>query len=130
MITLINSFSPNMLGQNRMTMEWTPVSLREVQVILEQESHQSYMGQYNVANIFGRMTGQEIKVNRKPYYVHPNDVIIQVQYIGPYFDDDADQLPEGGRIIYWKIVPLNLRSSFQADGNHYMVHSTKGVSYV
>ena len=43
MITLINSFSPNMLSQSRMTLEWTPISIREIETLLEQESFQSYI---------------------------------------------------------------------------------------
>lgn len=90
---------------------------------MEEESYQSYMGQANVANIFGRMTGQEIKVNRKPYYVHPNDVIIQVQYIGPYFDDSATELPESGRFAYWKIQPIELKASFKVGETHILTHT-------
>lgn len=127
MITFINSFSPNMLGQNRMTLEWEPISLKGIQSILEDEPFQSFMGQYNVANIFGTMIGHELKVNRKPYYVHPNDVIIQVQYIGPYFDDDAKEIPEGGRIIYWKITPLEIKSTFKDSSNTYMTYLKRGA---
>jgi len=125
MITLINSFSPNMLGQNRMTLEWTPVSLRDIQVLLERETHQSYMGQYNVANVFGKMINQEIKVNRKPYYIHPNDTVIQVPYIGPYFDDDYEDIPDGGRIIYWQIQPLDLKTTFLDNQKSYMTYCKK-----
>ena len=127
MITLINSFSPNMLAQTRMTLEWTPLSFKGVQSFLEDKAYQSFMGQYNVANIFGKMLNMEIKVNRKPYYVHPNDMIIQVQYIGPYFEDDAESIPEAGKIIYWRIDPLELRSTFKDSDNVYMTHSKKGI---
>ena len=127
MITLINSFSPNMLSQSRMTLEWTPISIREIEALLEQESFQSYMGQYNVANYFSLLVGKEININRKPYYIHPNDVVIQVQYIGPYFEDDAQKLPDAGRIIYWKIEPLELKASFQDGNRTYMTHLKKGV---
>lgn len=112
MITLINSFSPNMLGQGRVTLEWTPISLRDIQRGIEDEGFCSFMGQANVANIFSKMIEEEILVNRKPYYIHPNDTIMQVQYIGPYFDDDALELPEGGRFAYWKIKPIELKSTF------------------
>ena len=97
MITFINSFSPNMLSQSRMTLEWTPVSIREIESLLEVETFQSYMGQYNVANYFGKSLNREIPVNRKPYYIHPNDIVIQVQYIGPFFEDDAQKLPDAGK---------------------------------
>lgn len=126
MITLINSFSPNMLGQNRMTLEWTPVSIHDIQLLLERETYQSYMGQYNVANVFGKMINQEVKVNRKPYYIHPNDTVIQVQYIGPYFDDDAETIPDGGRIIYWQIQPLDLKTTFYDNQKTYMTYCKKG----
>ncbi len=127
MITLINSFSPNMLSQSRMTLEWTPISIREIESMLEEETFQSYMGQYNVANYFGKLLNREINVNRKPYYIHPNDIVIQVQYIGPFFEDDAHKLPEAGKIIYWKIEPLELKSSFQDGKKSYLTHLKKGV---
>ena len=115
MITFINSFSPNMLLQHRAYLEWTPISLREIQNAMDQEGFSSHMGQSNVANIFSVMTGHTVRVNRKPYHLHRNDTIIQVQYVGPYFDDQDLDLPENGKLVYWKIRPMELKSSFKVN---------------
>jgi len=123
MITLINSFSPNMLLQSRVTLDWSPTSLKEIQRLMEEHSYQSYMGQANVANIFSRMTGMDVPVNRKPYYIRTDDLVIQVQYIGPYFDDSATELPESGRFAYWKIQPIELKASFRIGQTHILTHT-------
>ena len=73
------------------------------------------MGQANVANVFSVMTGYSVIVNRKPYYLHRNDTIIQVQYVGPYFDENDTKLPENRRLTYWRIMPMELKISFKGN---------------
>ena len=123
MIILINSFSPNMLGQTRAYLEWTPISLSEIISLLGEESFTSHMGQANVANVFSIMTGFLVRVNRKPYYLHRNDTIIQVQYIGPYFDENDTKLPENGRLTYWRIRPMELKNSFKVSNTEILTLS-------
>jgi len=123
MITLINSFSPNMLGQSRVTLDWSPTSFKEVQRLMEEESFQSFIGQANVAKLFSQMTGMNVQVNRKPYHIRNSDLVIQIQYIGPYFDDNSKELPKGGKLAYWRIQPIELRASFRIGDTHILTHS-------
>jgi septum formation inhibitor MinC len=90
---------------------------------MEEESFQSFMGQANVANLFSQMTGMSVQVNRKPYHIRTSDLVIQVQYIGPYFDDNSKELPQGGRLAYWRIQPIELRASFRIGDTHILTHS-------
>lgn len=90
---------------------------------MEEESFQSFMGQANVANLFSQMTGMSVQVNRKPYHIRTSDLVIQVQYIGPYFDDNSKELPKGGKLAYWRIQPIELRASFRIGDTHILTHS-------
>lgn len=125
MITFINAFSPNMLGQSRMTLEFSPITLSEIVHLMEGRAFQSYMGQLNIARIFSDYVNQEVRVNRRPYRIHNNDTVIQVQYLGPFMEEEETSLPEGGRFQYWKITPMELKSEFSDGDNQFLTYARR-----
>jgi hypothetical protein len=114
-----------MLGHSRMTLEYAPTTLNEIINFLENQPHQSYMGQGNVARIFSEYINRDIRVNRRPYRIHNSDLIIQIQYLGPFMEEEESYLPEGGRFLYWKISPLELKTEFSDGNNQYLTFSKK-----
>lgn len=117
MIILVNSFSPNMLKQQQTALEFTPMTIRQVDDLIDEYGFQSYLSQQNVLNVYQAFSSfkGEISINRKPYYLRMDDTVIQLQYVGPYFSDDSYELPENGKLFFWKIKPLEYKTSMKID---------------
>ena len=83
MIILVNSFSPNMLKQQQTALEFTPMTIRQVDDLIDEYGFQSYLSQQNVLNVYQAFSSfrGEIHINRKPYYLRMDDTVIQLQYV-------------------------------------------------
>lgn len=131
-LVFLNTFSMNMLGKREAAIQYQPVSLNRLAKLIEGTNGEnvSHISQAQICIILtDKLEGVcpdlrgklWIKPSKAPYYINPEDTIIQIQYIGPFIEGHS--MPKHGSFLYWEITPMIKMSSFQdKDGNTYTTY--------
>ena len=64
----------------------------------------SVVGHADTANLFSKLLGREVEVNRISVSLKPGDTLIVGQYSGPRLPEGTAVLPEGAAITWKKVV--------------------------
>ena len=97
---LLNAFSLSMLTLPA-SAQFTEVSAAEAAEMAR--SLTSAVGHADTAGLFATLLGQDVPVNRVSVSLHPGQVALVGQYIGPRLQEGATTLPEGARVAWVKV---------------------------
>jgi len=104
MFILTNSFSINMLSGS-MNVEFYKISLSMAVDLLKEYGFSSAVGHQDTANLFSNILDLDVPMNRSTVVLDQNTALIVGQYSGPRLPEGCTTLPDGARIIWWKVQP-------------------------
>jgi hypothetical protein len=109
MVYLCNAFSLNMLiNPKDVSVQIKEVSSSEVSDALTNGKLTSAVGHADTARVFSSILGADVQANRCNVELNHSDECYVGQYIGPRLPEGATQLPEGAKILWYRIkVTIN-----------------------
>lgn len=105
-IILTNAFSLNMISTD-CDLQVRMVDVDDVKALLKDKPFTSAVGHDDVAKIISNMLGINVPMNRITLDLQPDDVVIVGQYKGPRLQPGATKLPDGAKIVFFKIIINN-----------------------
>lgn len=108
MLYVVNAFSLNMLKENCKldckTIEQDEAKKLWVSPDSKLTGAKSAIGHKDMAKIVGDALGTVIAENRISVKVSLGDVLLVAQYTGPRLPEGITVLPDGAKIVWWKVV--------------------------
>ena len=99
-----NAFSLNMLTNDKeRVMDMKPITLEEFTQEIKEGGWESSVGHGDMASLLSEMTGEKIPANRRNDSLGKEDILLVAQYSGPRLPEGATKLPEGAKIVFWKV---------------------------
>lgn len=123
-LVIINNFSPSMLGKRERVLLWEPITLSDFREILfDYDKVQSYVANSTMVTLINKALESDVFTENKSHvHIGDTDTVIQVTYNGPHIEEPDEGIPDGGKLNFWVIRPLEYVSSF--------MDSTSGVNYL
>ena len=106
---LATAFSLNMLEAGGYTVSVNTIHRDGVRNILSQGEVKSFVGHQSTADLLTTILGTEIRMNRESLSLPLAGrwSLIVAQYTGPRLMEGATELPEGAKMVFWQVYPIN-----------------------
>jgi hypothetical protein len=101
-MTILNSFSLNMLASFNATIVSLEISLEEARVLAMDA--ESAVGHADTAAVFSEQLGVSVPANRINVSLKSGDEILVGQYKGPRLPEGAKTLPDGSTIVWCRVA--------------------------
>lgn len=110
-VVVANAFSLGMLPEGFFNFKFESIDSETARKALDGNACKSIIGHADTAKLFSKELGIELPMNRETFVftdeVMTHWVLLVGQYVGPRLPEGATELPEGAKIRWWFVSPID-----------------------